>query len=273
MAEAKAKTVKKTTVSAKGRSTAGGKKAAPVKKTAAVKAVKPEKKAVVEPKASKAPAKETMSLTLNVLDLSGKAAGKLTLPVEMFGEKVNKRLLAQAVRVYLANKRQGTVSTKNRSEVEGSSRKIYRQKGTGRARHGTVRAPIFVHGGLAHGPKPRDFSLDLPKKMRRKALFSALSAKMHDGEVKIVTGFEKMEPKTKQFAKALKNLGAMEKKVSALVVCPTDLDNVKRAGRNIQGLYVTAAKRLNAYDVIRCRQLLLTKEAIDEMKKSFLQAK
>src|SRR5207248_616028 len=98
-----------------------------------------------------------------------KASGKVSLPKEIFAETVNKKLLAQAVRVYLANKRQGNASTKTRGEVEGSTRKIYRQKGTGNARHGSIRAPIFVKGGIVHGPRPRDFSLGLSKKMRRKA--------------------------------------------------------------------------------------------------------
>src|SRR5581483_3879222 len=124
-------------------------------------------------------------LSASVYDLKGKAIGRVTLPSEVFGVEENPHLLAQAVRVYLANQRQGTVSTKTRGEVQGSTRKIYRQKGTGRARHGGIRAPIFVHGGIVFGPKPREFSLSMPQKMRRLALFTALSGKVKDGELKI----------------------------------------------------------------------------------------
>ena len=171
-------------------------------KKPAVKAVKTVVKKEIKPvaKTVKSPVSK---LTVSVYGMDGKSSGTVTLPKEIFGEVVNKKLLAQAVRVYMANKRQGNASTKTRGEVEGSTRKIYRQKGTGNARHGSIRAPIFVKGGIVHGPKPRDFGLDLSKKMRRKALFSALSAKLQDGDVKVVSGFEKMTPKTKQFVSVL----------------------------------------------------------------------
>src|SRR3989344_7875158 len=132
-------------------------------------------------------------LKADVFDLSGKVTTTVTLPEYLFGAKVNRPLMAQAVRVYLANQRAGTQSTKTRGEVDGSTRKIYRQKGTGRARHGGIRAPIFVGGGIAHGPKPHDFSRELPQKMRRAALFSALSGKLKDGEVKIMKNLDKIE--------------------------------------------------------------------------------
>src|SRR3989338_1504391 len=152
-------------------------------------------------------------LKLSVYDLKGKSVGKINLPKEIFGVKVNDKLMAQAVRVYLANQRQGTVSTKTRGEVKGSSRKIYRQKGTGRARHGSIRAPIFVKGGLVFGPKPRDFGLSLPKKMKKAALFAALSAKLRDGEVKVVQGFEKLPAKTKNVAESLSKMGEYGRRV------------------------------------------------------------
>lgn len=229
--------------------------------------VKVEVKAA--PNVEKAGAKS--SLTIDVYGLDGKVTGQVALPEEIFGEKVNKTLLAQAVRVYLANKRQGNASTKTRGEVDGSTRKIYRQKGTGRARHGSVRAPIFVKGGVVFGPKPRDFGLELPKKMRRKALFSALSAKLRDGEVKVLAGLESMEPKTKQFVAAMKSLELNEKKL--LLVMKEDLQAVKRASRNVQGVSSTAVKRLNAYDVLNNKHLVVMKEAIEEMKKHFLEGK
>ena len=240
-------------------------------KVAAVKAVKKETlkpKQAAAPKAKKEAVESTLSVSAYGTD--GKSAGRVTLPAEIFGEKVNKKLLSQAIRVYLANKRQGTASTKTRSEVDGSTRKIYRQKGTGRARHGSVRAPIFVKGGIVHGPKPRDFSLELPKKMRRKALFSALSAKLADGQIRVLSGFEKFEPKTKNFSQVLKNLTIDGKKQKLLLVTPDAFANVKRAARNIQGVSSTSAKRLNALDVLRNKELLFMKESIAEMEKYFL---
>jgi large subunit ribosomal protein L4 len=244
-----------------------------VKKTVAAKptvkktAVKAEAPKVAEPKVE-VKKTTTINLSVDVFDLDGKVSGKLSLPVEIFGEKVNRALLHQAIRVYQANKRQGTHSTKTRGEVEGSSKKIYRQKGTGRARHGTLRAPIFVKGGIVHGPKPRDYSLDLPKKMRRKALFSALSSKFLDGQLTFLAGVEAIEPKTKNFVGALKSLNVVNKNV--LVVMPSELTNVKRATRNIQGVTTTVAGRLNALDVLKSRQILFSRDAVAEMKKTFL---
>lgn len=237
-----------------------------VKKVVAKKAeVKKVEVAVVQPVK-----KKEVNLTLDVFDLDGKVAGKVSLSEVMFGDSVNKNLLAQAVRVYLANKRQGTASTKTRGEVDGSTRKIYRQKGTGRARHGSVRAPIFVKGGVVFGPKPRDYSLVLPKKMKRKALFSALSAKVLEGEVKVLQGLEKIEPKTKHFAGVLQKLGLTDKKKKVLLVTPASVDNVKRAGRNIEGVSFLQAKQLNAYDVLKNKNLLFMKESLTEMEKYFL---
>ncbi len=239
-------------------------------KTKVVKAA-PEAEKVVKKEAAVTvkTKKTTVSLTVDVYGLDGKVVGKVSLPEEVFGDKVNKKLLAQAVRVYLANKRQGNASTKTRGEVDGSTRKIYQQKGTGRARHGSIRAPIFVKGGIVFGPKPRDYNLSLPKKMKRKALFSALSAKLRDGEVKIISGLETMKPKTKEFAAVIKNLEIAEKRRKVLVVVAADLESVKRAARNVEGVSLTATKRLNAYDVLNTKQLLIMKDSISEMEKHF----
>lgn len=244
-------------------------------KTESKREVKPKTvaKETVKAEASVKPAKKAEnkgSLTIDVVDLEGRVVEKLTLPVEMFGEKVNKTLLAQAVRIYLANKRQGTASTKTRGEVDGSTRKIYRQKGTGRARHGSVRAPIFVKGGIVFGPKPRDFGMQFPKKMRRKALFSALSSKLANGEVKVLAGLETIEPKTKQFVSVINKLGYVDKKRKVLVVTALEPENVKRAAGNVPGIVVTGAKRLNALDVLNTKHILVMKDAIEEMKKNFL---
>lgn len=245
-----------------------------VQKVPAVKAKK-ETKPVVAAPVEKTTLKVTdvkkSSLSIDMVDLDGKAAGKLTLPVEIFGEAVNKQLLAQAVRVYRANKRQGNASTKTRGEVDGSTRKIYRQKGTGRARHGSLRAPIFVKGGIVFGPRPHDFGLEMPKKMRRKALLSALSAKFADGQIIVLSDITKLEPKTKQMVSVLTNIQVAEEKRRVLFVTDAEKENVKRAASNLQGLTVTIATRLNAYDVINTKQLLLTKDTVEAMKKAFIE--
>ena len=148
-------------------------------------------------------------LVLDFFDTKGKVADTVDLSKEIFGAKINNSLMAQAVRVYLANQRMGTASTKTRGEVHGTTKKVWAQKHTGRARHGSRKAPIFVHGGIVFGPSPRDFSLKLSKKMRRQALFSALSSKLKREEIKGITGFEKLPPKTKVMAAALKSLGTV----------------------------------------------------------------
>jgi large subunit ribosomal protein L4 len=237
---------------------------APIKKTTAKAKAETLEKTVQTPKA---PAK----LTAEVLDMAGKVIEKISLPEEIFAAKINKPLIAQAVRVYLANQRQGTASTKTRGEVEGSTRKIYRQKGTGRARHGGVRAPIFVHGGIVGGPKPRDYSLRLPQKMKRAALFSVLTAKFKDGEMKILDGLQKIEPKTKRFIGILDSVGINSKKKKILLITAAENDNIKRASRNIEGISLTRANILNTYDILNNRQLIFMKEAIEELKTHFLE--
>ncbi len=243
-------------------------------KKSVVKASRPGVKKEVTVKAEKSEVKvantTTANLTVSVYDLEGKATGKVTLSDVIFGEPLNKKLLAQAVRVYQANKRQGNASTKTRGEVDGSTRKIYRQKGTGNARHGSIRAPIFVKGGIVHGPKPRDFNLELPKKMRRKALFSALSAKLADGEIRVLSGFEKIDAKTKAFAAVIGKLTLDSKKIKILLVTPDSFESAKRGSKNIQGVSSTSANRLNALEVLRNKHILIAKESIAEMEKVFL---
>ncbi len=239
------------------------------------KVKKPVKKVEVVEKTVAAPVakprvKAGKALTVDLYDVEGKVAGNVALPEAIFGEKVNKTLLAQAVRVYLANQRQGNASTKTRGEVEGSTRKIYRQKGTGKARHGSIRAPIFIKGGIVFGPKPRDFSLSLPTKMKRKALFSALSAKLSDGGIIVLAGLETITPKTKQFVSILQKLGVTESQRSLLLVTAGKTESVKRAAKNVQGVDFTAATRLNAYEVLRSKQLVIMQDAIDEMVKTFI---
>lgn len=210
---------------------------------------------------------------VEVLDMTGKVVAEISLPEEIFGEKLNKALIAQVVRVYLANQRQGNASTKTRGEVQGSTRKIYRQKGTGRARHGSIRAPIFVKGGIVFGPKPRDFGLKIPQKMKRKALFSALSSKFTDGEIKILQDLGKIEPKTKNFVEVINNLGIADEKRKILIVTGSEAEGLKRAARNVEGVTIAGAKRLNIYDILNNRQLIFMKEAIEDLKEHFLKTK
>lgn len=253
---------------------------AATKKTAPVKEVTTSKtrtrKATTEVKAEATVATKpvTKSLAANgvkvdVMDLTGKVAGSVTLPESLFGAKVNTKLMTQAVRVYLANQRKGTHATKSRGEVTGSTRKIYRQKGTGRARHGGITAPIFVGGGVAMGPKPRDYSLSLPQKMRRAALASALTVKLQDGKVKVVDGFEKVEPKTKVFVDALTKLALNDKKKKILLVVPEKTENVARAARNVEGVTYINASQLNTYEVMNTRTLILMKSALETLEKTF----
>ncbi|HSX09231.1 MAG TPA: 50S ribosomal protein L4 [Candidatus Saccharimonadales bacterium] len=223
--------------------------------------------AVVTPKKVE---KTYATVSIDVVGIDGKAGGKMSLPGEIFGEKLNKPLLAQAVRVYLANQRQGNASTKTRGEVDGSTRKIYRQKGTGRARHGGIRAPIFVKGGVVFGPKPRDFSLSFPQKMKRKALFVALSAKVKDNEITVVDGMSKIEPKTKNFFGMLEKLELAGKKQNILVVTAGDTTSVLRAGRNVQGVSFVQSKLINTYEVLTAKRIVMMKDAVDEMKAHFL---
>lgn len=201
------------------------------------------------------------SLSVPVYSLAGRASGTLSLPKEIFGQKVNQKLLAQALRVYMTNQKTLTGSTRTRGEVEGSTAKIYRQKGTGRARHGAIRAPIFVGGGITFGPKPRKVRLDLPQRMKKAALTSALSSKMADKNIIGLTGIDKASGKTKEIAKLAKNL----KLKTTLIVTGEKMDNVVRAARNILGIDVLPANLLNAYEVLKHDILLLTKDAIEKL--------
>ncbi|MBF8250272.1 MAG: ribosomal protein, partial [Candidatus Levybacteria bacterium] len=205
-------------------------------------------------------------------DMKGKVAGHLELPAEIFGAKINETLMSQAVRVYLANQRQGTSKTQDRGEVNRTTKKIYQQKGTGRARHGSRRAPIFVGGGRVFGPTPRDLSLGFSKKMKTLALFSALSSKLQDQEIKIIKGLEAIAPKTKLMAEVLKNLEIGNGK-RVLLVMPKagkESEGVFRAARNIEGVEILSANSLNTYKVLDNALILLMKDSIDSLKNTFV---
>ncbi len=236
----------------------------------AVKVEKPVKTVAKKVELKELP-KET-GLKLSVYNLLGKSTETITLPKEIFGLEVNKDLISQYARVYLANQRRGTLKTKSRGEVSISTRKIYRQKGTGRARHGAKSAPIFVGGGVAFGPRPRDFSLKLNQKQKKAALFSALSSKLRDGEIKLISGLEKIEPKTSKMSDVFKNLSLLTKKTKVLLVIPKsgkDFANVTKAARNIKGIQITSSNLLNTYEVLASRNILFMKDAIDGLKEHY----
>jgi len=188
----------------------------------------------------------------------GELVGDFDLDDAVFGADVNEALLHQAVTMQLAGMRQGTVATKTRAMVSGGGRKPWRQKGTGRARHGSSRSPIWTKGGITFGPQPRDYKYNLPKKARRVAIKSALSAKVRDGEVLIVEGLHFDAPKTKEMAALL---GKMNVNRSAIVVLAEEDANAKKSARNIPGIAPMIPADLNVYDVLRHKNLVLTADA------------
>ncbi|MBI4100551.1 50S ribosomal protein L4 [Candidatus Microgenomates bacterium] len=210
---------------------------------------------------------------LDLLDLEGKVVGKVTLAKEIFGAKINPKLIAQAIRVYLVNQRQGTQSTKTRGQVRGTTKKMYAQKGTGRARHGAATAPIFVGGGIAHGPQPRDFELKMSKKMRRRALFSALSDKFEEKALFAIEGLEAIKPKTAEMVKIFKNLKLETPKAKVLLVLPKKIENLMKAARNIEGATLTQAALLNPYQILSHKKIIFLKDALPEIEKTFLPEK
>lgn len=229
------------------------------------------KSSIVKPKRTERKAKSekrSTALSVSVYSLTGQTSGTLSLPKEIFGAKVNKRLLSQAVRVYMTNQQTLPGSTKGRGEVEGSTVKIYRQKGTGRARHGAIRAPIFVGGGITFGPKPRRIRLGLPQKMRKAALFSALSSKVVEKNVVGLTGIEKLSGKTKQVANLLNKITGRKKVRSVLIMTDGKIDKIVRVVRNIPGVNTVSADLVNAYEVLQHDSLFVTKEAVEKLKGS-----
>lgn len=222
------------------------------------------KKANMAIKKVKRAVKAVTGIRTPVVGVDGKTAGSVILPNEYFGAKVNKQLIAQAVRVYLANQRVGHAATKTRGMVEGSTRKIYKQKGTGRARHGAIRAPIFVGGGIVFGPEPRDYSMKFPPKMKRVALASALSQKLSEKNITVVSGLSDLKPKTKVMAKALVAVGRTG---STLFVVPKEAGTVTRSARNIAGVDIIPVTDLHTYGVMTHKKIIFMKEAISAFRK------
>lgn len=201
-------------------------------------------------------------MNLQVLNRDGKAGGKkVTLNPEVFEIEPNDHVIYLAVKSYLANQRQGTTSVKNRSAVAGGGAKPFRQKGTGRARQGTIRAPLMVGGGVAFGPRPRDYRIDLPKKVKQLARKSALAYKAREGKIMIVEDFKFEEPKTRKFAELLKNWEIKDKKILFLTA---EYDqNLYKSARNMPYVNVQPSTGFSAYDVLNAEVVVFQKGALD----------
>ena len=198
--------------------------------------------------------------------MAGEKVSELTLKDEIFAIEPNTSAMHIAVVNYLANQRQGTQSTLTRSEVSGGGKKPWRQKGTGRARQGSTRAPQWYHGGIALGPKPRSYSFTINKKVRRLAMKSAFSAKLADNEIIVLDSLELAEIKTKEIAKMLSAVGAAKK---ALIVLPEKNDIIYRSARNIAGAKVTLVNTLNVYDLLNCDSLIILKDAVAKIEEVY----
>src|SRR5579862_8025116 len=200
--------------------------------------------------------------SVDIIDLNNKVVGSIELSDAVFGAPVNKALLYESVRHYLASIRRGTASTKTRHEVAGSGKKLWRQKGTGRARVGSIRSPLWRHGGTTHGPQPRDYSYHLPRKMQLGALRSALSAKLRDGELRVVREFAIGEAKTKLMRKTLDGLDAHK---TVLLVDNADNRNLTLASRNLEGVKLVVSRDVTVYDLLGHTQVLLSEAAAKKL--------
>ena len=233
---------------------------------------------------------------VKVLNMSGAEVSEITLSDKLFGAKVNEAVLHAAVRAYLLNQRQGTQSTLTRTEVSGGGKKPWRQKGTGRARQGSTRSPQWTHGGVALGPKPRDYRTDMNKKARRAAFFAALSAKVAEGNLIVVDEISFETPSTKAAAAMLTALGATKTVVkkywpshvageelpvekvtgkertvldSALIVTANSDLSVYRSARNIPGVTVSHSGVLNVYEVLNCTKVVMTVDAVKKLEEVY----
>lgn len=194
-----------------------------------------------------------------VYDTEGRTIGKIALDKNIFNGVVNEAILYQAIKMYEANLRQGTASTKTRAEVSGGGRKPWRQKGTGRARAGTIRSPLWRGGGIVFGPHPRDYSYSIPKRIRKLALIASLNAKLNNDELIVMQDIKIARPKTKEFMSVLRNLKADDK---PLLVLDEKDETIIRAARNIPELLLRHYKTLNAYEVLKQHKLVLTQKAL-----------
>jgi large subunit ribosomal protein L4 len=236
-------------------------KVSSVKKTVKSSVVKETKIKILKSTKTEKPS----GLRAPILTIDGKSAGYVSLPEFLFSAKINSHLVSQAVRVYLSNQREGSANSKTRGEVRGSTRKIYKQKGTGRARHGGIRAPIFVGGGIAFGPQSHDFSMAFPQKMRRAALASILTSKLKQGDIIFVEGMETILPKTKEMMKTLTAIGVSK----GMILVTENSQSIIRSARNIEGIHTIPAVNLNTYTVLTSAKIIIPKETISILEKTF----
>lgn len=204
-------------------------------------------------------------LKVDVLDMKGKKVKDIELNENVFGVDVNDIVVHTALVNYLANQRQGTQSTKTRAEVRGGGRKPWRQKGTGRARQGSIRAPQWMKGGIALGPKPRSYKYAIPKKMRKLALKSVLTSKVEEKELIVVDKLELKEIKTKEMVKVLNNLNTKK----ALIVLSEKNLNVQASARNIENVKTTLVNTINVFDLLKYDNLVVTEDAIKKLEEVY----
>lgn len=197
---------------------------------------------------------------------NGEQIDEIELNDNVFGVKVNQHVLYEVVKNQLANKRQGTQSVKTRAEVRGGGRKPWRQKGTGRARQGSIRAPHWVGGGVTFAPKPRDYSYSVPKKVRRLAMKSALSSKVIDNELFVIDELSIDQPKTKEIVNILKNLNSSKK---ALIVMDRKDENIIKSARNIKGVQTALVNTINVYDILNHDAFIITKDAVKKVEEVY----
>jgi large subunit ribosomal protein L4 len=205
--------------------------------------------------------------TVKVRNLKNKEVGEVDLSDAVFGVELNEGLIHAAVKNYLANGRQGTSATKTRGNVSGSGKKLWKQKGTGRARIASLRSPLWKGGGNVHGPQPRDWSYKMPKKMRRGAIRSALSERLREGNIIVIDEISFKNPKTSEFLAVMEKLGLSEKakRAKTLIIDSLDNANLVLSSRNVQKTKVTNSFGLNIYDIIYHEKLVLSKSAVEEL--------
>ncbi|HET6844283.1 MAG TPA: 50S ribosomal protein L4 [Candidatus Angelobacter sp.] len=204
-------------------------------------------------------------MKIDVVDLNGKKTGTLELAEEVFGA-VNEDLLWEAVKHYRAGQRAGTHATKNKKLVSGAGKKLWKQKGTGRARVGSIRSPLWRHGGTVHGPQPRSYDYQFPRKKLLGALRSALAAKLADGKLTVVQSFELTEAKTKVFRKNLDSLGVQ--KTALLVDSTQENRNLELSARNIAGVELVAGNRVHPYHLLRFESAIFSQTAIEKLQEA-----
>jgi len=204
---------------------------------------------------------------LAIYNIKGQSVGKVELDKKVFNGEVNEAILHQVIRMYEANQRQGTADTKTRSEVHGGGKKPWKQKGTGRARAGTSRSPLWKGGGKIFGPHPRDYSYSVPKSVKRLALISSLNAKVNDNDMIVLDDLKLEKPKTKEFAAMLGKIKAEQK---PMIVLESKDQAVVRASRNIGNLLLSDYKALNAYEVLKQKKVVITHKALEALTKQLV---